>query len=64
MMFVCIVGCDYFCSWCDFVFIWDGFVKKDICWMMVEEIFVEFKDIGGDVFLYVIILGGNLVLLK
>lgn len=64
MMFVRIVGCDYCCSWCDFVFIWDGSVKGDIKFMIVEEIYDELKWIGGDLFNYVIIFGGNLVLIK
>lgn len=63
-MFVCIVGCDYWCSWCDFVFIWDGSVKEDIKLMIVEEIYDVLFEIGGYWFNYVIIFGGNFVLIK
>lgn len=58
-MFVCIVGCDYYCDWCDFVFIWDGF-EKLIC-MIVDEVIAVLDKLGN--YDYVILFGGNFVIL-
>src|SRR5574342_235398 len=63
-MFVRTAGCDYYCSWCDSAFTWDGSGKNDIRMMEAEEVWQELKEIGGERFSFVTISGGNPALLK